>query len=77
MQLQVIDKVKVTHQGEGHIKVKKSTSLPNLCSPYGQQAGGLRSTEMRSCLEMYWSVPGTIMPHLVRKYFRLMVKNFI
>ena len=33
MWLQVINKVKVTHQGEGHIKVKvkKSSSLPTLC----------------------------------------------
>ena len=32
MWLQVINKVKVTHQGEGHIKVKvKISSLPTLC----------------------------------------------
>ena len=33
MWLQVINKVKVTHQGEGHIKVKVkiSYSLPTLC----------------------------------------------
>ena len=33
MWLQVINKVKVTHQGEGHIKVKLkiSSSLPTLC----------------------------------------------
>ena len=33
MWLQVINKVKVTHQGEGHIKVKVkiSSSLPTLC----------------------------------------------
>ena len=33
MWLQVINKVKVTHQGEGHIKVrvKMSSSLPTLC----------------------------------------------
>ena len=33
MWLQVINRVKVTHQGEGHIKVKVkiSTSLPTLC----------------------------------------------
>ena len=33
MWLQVINKVKVTHQGEGHIKVKIkiSSSLPTLC----------------------------------------------
>ena len=33
MWLQDIDKVKVTHQGQGHIKVKIkiSSSLPTLC----------------------------------------------
>ena len=33
MWLQVINKVKVTHQGEGHIKVKvkATTSFPFLC----------------------------------------------
>ena len=33
MWLQVINKVKVTHKGEGHIKVKVkiSSSLPTLC----------------------------------------------
>ena len=33
MWLQVINKVKVTHQGEGHIKVKVkiSSSFPTLC----------------------------------------------
>ena len=33
MWLQVINKVNVTHQGEGHIKVKVkiSSSLPTLC----------------------------------------------
>ena len=33
MWLQVINKIKVTHQGEGHIKVKVklSSSLPTLC----------------------------------------------
>ena len=33
MWLQVINKVKVTHQGEGHIKVKVkiSSSLPTIC----------------------------------------------
>ena len=37
-----INKVKVTHQGEGYIKVKY---LHPLCSPYSLQAGGLHSTE--------------------------------
>ena len=48
MWLQVINKVKVTHQGEGHIKVKVkiSTSLQILCSPYSLQAGGLHSAEI-------------------------------
>ena len=34
--LQVINEVKVTNQGEGHIKVKVkiSTSFPILCNPY-------------------------------------------
>ena len=51
MWLQVINKVKVTHQGEGHIKVKEkiSKSLLILCSPYCQQAGDLHSAEMHSC----------------------------
>ena len=44
MCLQVINKVKVTHQGEGHINVK--VSLQILCSPYSLQAGGLHLTEM-------------------------------
>ena len=45
--LQVVNEVKVTNQGEGHIKVKVkiSTSLQILCSPYFLQAGGLHSTE--------------------------------
>ena len=36
MWLQVINKVKITHQGEGHIKVKIkiSSSLPTLCKFY-------------------------------------------
>ena len=48
MWLQVINKVKVTHQGEGHIKVKVkiSSSLQILCSLYSLQAGGLHSTEI-------------------------------
>ena len=48
MWLQVINKVKVTHQSEGHIKVKVkiSTSLSILCSLYSLQAGGLHSTKM-------------------------------
>ena len=49
MWLQVKNKVKVTHQGEGHIKVKVKRSLQILCSSYFQQGGGLHSTEMRSC----------------------------
>ena len=47
--LRVINKVKVTHQGEGHIKVKVKyihTSLQILCIPYSLQVGGLHSTEM-------------------------------
>ena len=46
MWLQVINTVKFMHQGEGHIKVKVkiSTSLQFLCSPYSQQAVGLHST---------------------------------
>ena len=45
--LQVINEVKVTNQGEGHIKVKVkiSTSLQILWSPYFLQVGGLHSTE--------------------------------
>ena len=56
--LQVINKVKFILQGEGHIKVKVkiSTSLQILCSPYSLQAGGLHSTEMRSCLIILWAL---------------------
>ena len=48
MWLQVINKVKVTHQGEGHIKVKVKifSSLQTLCSLNSLEAGGLHSTEM-------------------------------
>ena len=44
MWLQVMNKAKFTHQGEGHIKVKVkiSTSLQILCSSYSLQAGGIR-----------------------------------
>ena len=47
MSPQVINKIKFMHQGEGHIKVKVkiSTSLQILCSPYSLQAGGLHYTE--------------------------------
>ena len=47
MWLQVMNKVKFTHQGEGHtkVKVKSSTSLQILCGSYSPQAGGLHSTE--------------------------------
>ena len=46
MWLQVINKVKVTQQGQGHVKVKVkiSTSFQILCNPYSLQAGGLHST---------------------------------
>ena len=49
--LQFMNKVKFTHQGECHIKVKvkMSTSLQILCSSYSPQAGGLHSTEMCFC----------------------------
>ena len=45
--LQVINKAKFIHQGEGHIKGqnKISTSLQILYSSYSLQAGGLHSTE--------------------------------
>ena len=44
MWLQVMNKAKFTHQGEGHIKVKVkiSASLQILCSSYSLQAGGIR-----------------------------------
>ena len=42
MWLQVINKVKVTHQGQSKI----STPLQILCSPYSLQAGGLHLPEM-------------------------------
>ena len=46
MWLQVINKVKFIHQGEGHIKFKvKYLSLQILCSPYSLQAGGLHLIE--------------------------------
>ena len=48
MCLQVINEFKVTHQGEGHIKVKVEYlhALQILCSLYSLEAGGLHSTEM-------------------------------
>ena len=51
MGLQVINKVKVTHQGEGPIKVKEKYLHPVqfYVVQYCQQAGGLHSTEMHSC----------------------------
>ena len=53
MWLQVINKIKVIHQGEDRIKVKVKyqifTSLQILCSPYSLQSGGLHLTEMHSC----------------------------
>ena len=54
MWLQVMNKVKFTYQGEGHIKVKVkiSTSLQILCSSYSLQVGGLHSTEMCSCVDL-------------------------
>ena len=57
MWLQVINKVKVTDQGKGHIKVKIkiSTSLQILCSSYSPQADGLHSTEMRTWLLITFS----------------------
>ena len=53
MWLQVINKVKFIHQGEGHIRVKAkiSTSIQSLCSPYSPEAGGMHSTEMHSCFQ--------------------------
>ena len=54
MWLQIINKVKVTHQGESHIKVKgKYLTLSILCRPYCQQAGELHSTEMHSSYFQY------------------------
>ena len=47
-------------RSKSHIKVKvtsrlkKNMSLPILCSPYCQQAGGLHSTEMHSCSVIYF-----------------------
>ena len=51
--LQVINKVKFIHQGEDQGQSKISTSLQILCSPYSLQAGGLHSTEMRSCCQKF------------------------
>ena len=44
----VINKVKVTHQGEGHIKVKVKYLHPFkfYAAQYSLQAGGLHATEM-------------------------------
>ena len=52
MWLQVINKFKFIHKGHGHIKVKVRYLHPFniLCSMYSLQAGGLHSTEMRSCV---------------------------
>ena len=55
MWLQVINKVKVTHQGQGQSKL--STSLQILCSPCSLQAGGLHSTEMLLVLFMFNNSP--------------------
>ena len=44
MWLQDINKVKVTHQGQGHIKIK--VKISSLCGRYSMQVGGLHSTEM-------------------------------
>ena len=48
MWLQVINKVKVTHQGESHIKVKVKYLHPFkfYVAPYSLQVGGLHLTEM-------------------------------
>ena len=55
MLIQIINKAKVTHQGQGHIKVKVKY-LP--CFQFYvvhtvKQAGGLHSTEMCSCFRIY------------------------
>ena len=45
--LQVINRVKFIHQGEGHIKVKVKYLHPFkfVCSPYSMQVGCLHLTE--------------------------------
>ena len=55
MWLQLMNKVKFTHQSEGYVKVevKLSTSLQILCSSYSQQAGGLHSTECILVISMF------------------------
>ena len=65
MWLQVINKVKFIHQGEGHIKVKEkmSTSLQSLCNPYSLQAGALHSTEMHPCY-VFKPISSQILIHL-------------
>ena len=60
MLLQIINKVQVTHQGQGYIKVKVniSTFLPILKSSSAKQAGSLQSTEMHSVFfVMLFKVP--------------------
>ena len=53
MWLQVINKVKVTYQGEGHIKVKVKYLHPlKFYVARTLQAGGLHSTEML----LVWSI---------------------
>ena len=50
--LQSINEVKVTNQGQGHIKakVKISTSFQFYVAHTVKQAGGLHLTEIHSCL---------------------------
>ena len=58
MWLQISNKVKVTHQGEGHmmVKVKYRHLFQFYVAHTVKQAGSLRSTEMRSCCSSNFAV---------------------
>ena len=62
MWLQVINKVKITHQGQGYIKVKVkiSSSLQTLCSLYSLEAGGFHLIEMLLVALIFGKAPTTI-----------------
>ena len=52
--LQIINKVKVTYQGQGHIKVKVKYlhTFQFYVAHTVKQAGGLYLTEMHSCFQL-------------------------
>ena len=58
MCLYFFNKVKVTHQGEGHIMVKVKYLYPSqfYVAHTVKQAGGLHSTEMGICYTIFWLI---------------------